>query len=752
MGFLLAKTRQSLGLRFQHLLQSTPAGRCALLQRSVLFKKRCFHQGARPLAEQAATPEHLDIANSSFWKEYRNNSLSDSLVFGRIWSGAGAESEASILNIISRDPEKCAQLKSIRLHSPVNVTGCLGMKHVKKKDKDQALPSANFVGLHQIEMTVAEISCLNSIAVSHLKADHNYPPSSRHLQIRFDKELRQRLQFRAALAGYIRTTLTGFHEVETPILFKSTPEGAREFLVPTRKGGYAYALPQSPQQYKQLLMASGIHRYFQFAKCFRDEDLRADRQPEFTQIDIEMAFVRGVDVMARVEKIIKRVYGFCSEKKLFATSPITVSKPFARMTYHTAMQRYGSDKPDLRIDALIYSILPAVSPQLQSMITSIPAPRVEAFKLRLDASPKKVQKFIRKFMDSPDAEPFKNNVDGAPGICVFDSSQPIEGLQIFGFEGAEKLKAIWKQEINLPHLDYDDTGTRDSRRNFEDGDLIIMQARQNLLSLSGGSTAIGRLRSAIYKAAIAEELIEPDLSHRYLWVTKFPMFTPNNASDPGQGGTAGFSATHHPFTAPASAKDVDLLLTDPLRAIADHYDLVVNGVELGGGSRRIHNAEMQRFIMRDILKMGPERINDFSHLLTALESGCPPHAGFALGFDRLVAILTGRESIKDVIAFPKSSKGEDMMVRSPSKMTDKELATYHLALADAVTTTLIPDLDTAVPETPLEEAVNNEAGNDESNTINSGDDEAAIDESVIDLSIFDEFEDDDPTSDGSNAK
>ncbi|XMA11915.1 hypothetical protein WAI453_004706 [Rhynchosporium graminicola] len=386
------------------------------------------------------------------------------------------------------------------------------------------------------------------------------------------------------------------------------------------------------------------------------------------------------------------------------------------------------------------------------MITSIPAPRVEAFKLRLDASPKKVQKFIRKFMDSPDAEPFKNNVDGAPGICVFDSSQPIEGLQIFGFEGAEKLKAIWKQEINLPHLDYDDTGTRDSRRNFEDGDLIIMQARPNLLSLSGGSTAIGRLRSAIYKAAIAEELIEPDLSHRYLWVTKFPMFTPNNASDPGQGGTAGFSATHHPFTAPASAKDVDLLLTDPLRAIADHYDLVVNGVELGGGSRRIHNAEMQRFIMRDILKMSPERINDFSHLLTALESGCPPHAGFALGFDRLVAILTGRESIKDVIAFPKSSKGEDMMVRSPSKMTDKELATYHLALADAVTTTLIPDLDTAVPETPLEEAVNNEAGNDESNTINSGDDEAAIDESVIDLSIFDEIEDDDPTSDGSNAK
>lgn len=241
----------------------------------------------------------------------------------------------------------------------------------------------------------------------------------------------------------------------------------------------------------------------------------------------------------------------------------------------------------------------AVPEQLSGMLTSIPVPRIDAFKLRLDASPKDVRKFIQKFMDSPEAEPFRSNVDGAPGICVFDSTKPIEGLETFGFEGAEKLKEIWGAHEGFP---YESKNAIWNSKRFVDGDLIIMQARERIPP-SGGSTAIGRLRLAIYKAAIGEKLIEPDLSHRYLWVIGFPMFTPDNDSDPGQGGTAGFSATHHPFTAPISAKDVDLLLTDPLKAKADHYDLVVNGVELGGGSRRIHNADMQRFIMKDILKV-----------------------------------------------------------------------------------------------------------------------------------------------------
>jgi aspartyl-tRNA synthetase len=219
------------------------------------------------------------------------------------------------------------------------------------------------------------------------------------------------------------------------------------------------------------------------------------------------------------------------------------------------------------------------------MLTSIEHPILENFKIRLDGDSKTVQKFIREFMDSPEAEPFKQNVDGAPGIFVFDPRRPLEGLQAFGFEGAESLKDIYAEEDAL-----------------EDGDLLLVQARPNLPH-TGGATMIGKLRLAIYKAALARQLVQPDLKHHFLWVTDFPMFTANNSSDPGQGGSSGFSATHHPFTAPKTSEDLDLLLREPLKAKADHYDLVLNGVELGGGSRRIHSSAIQNFIMKDILQV-----------------------------------------------------------------------------------------------------------------------------------------------------
>ena len=219
------------------------------------------------------------------------------------------------------------------------------------------------------------------------------------------------------------------------------------------------------------------------------------------------------------------------------------------------------------------------------MLTFIEHPIIEAFKIRLDGNSKTVQKFIREFMDSADAEPFKQNSAGAPGIFVFDPRRPLEGLQAFGFEGAESLKALYTEADAL-----------------DDGDLLLVQARHNTPH-SGGSTMIGKLRLAIYKAAVAKDLIEPDRTHHFLWVTDFPMFTPDNSTDPGQGGSSGFSATHHPFTAPKTSDDLDLLLTDPLKAKADHYDIVLNGVELGGGSRRIHSSAIQKFIMNDILKV-----------------------------------------------------------------------------------------------------------------------------------------------------
>ena len=215
------------------------------------------------------------------------------------------------------------------------------------------------------------------------------------------------------------------------------------------------------------------------------------------------------------------------------------------------------------------------------------------------------------------------------------------------------------------------------------GDLLVLQARPNA-PFSGGSTPIGNLRLALHKAAVAQGLIEkPDPNDwKFVWITDFPLFTPSSDSEPGQGGSAGFSSTHHPFTAPKTSQDVDLLLTDPSKAIAAHYDIVLNGVELGGGSRRIHNAAVQEFIFRDVLKMAPERIEDFRHLLDVLGSGCPPHAGIALGWDRLVATMLGKSSVRDVIAFPKSGAGEDRLVGSPNRVKGEQWGMYHLEVKE----------------------------------------------------------------------
>jgi aspartyl-tRNA synthetase len=287
---------------------------------------------------------------------------------------------------------------------------------------------------------------------------------------------------------------------------------------------------------------------------------------------------------------------------------------------------------------------------------------VDALKIPISTDPKTTRRFISSFLDSPDGKAYLDNPNGQPGIFVGDESQPMQGLGPLGYryvmEGPENLAV-------------------------EHGDLLVLQARPSA-PLSGGSTTLGNLRLALYKAAISQGLIDPPGAHdfRFIWITDFPLFTPNNDSDPGQGGTAGFSSTHHPFTAPKTPADVDLLLADPSRATAAHYDIVVNGVELGGGSRRIHNAAVQEFIFRDVLKMKTERIEDFRHLLDVLGSGCPPHAGIALGWDRLIAVMRGKESVRDVIAFPKSGRGEDGLVKSPNRVTEEQWDTYHLRLKE----------------------------------------------------------------------
>ncbi|OJJ64069.1 hypothetical protein ASPSYDRAFT_38746 [Aspergillus sydowii CBS 593.65] len=547
--------------------------------------------------------------------------------------------------------ESFQALRSLRPNSPVTVKGKVQAKKAKDAEMEKRDPW---------EISIEEVQLLNDFPSDIWMApDMVHPPKHRHLQLRTSSELREALQFRAQVRNVCREELEQglppFIEIETPLLFKSTPEGAREFLVPTRKHGLAYALPQSPQQYKQILMASGIPRYYQFARCFRDEDLRADRQPEFTQLDLEMSFATGEDVMRVVEGVIRRLWSSLMDTE-------APSGSFRRLSYQDAMSRYGSDKPDTRYGMEIHRVEHLLPVDLINKITPLANPIVEVFKIEGNENdPAATSEFITTFLDSPAGAPFNDNPEGGPGIFVYNAKKPLCGLQPFGFQAAEYMEEL---------LDPDH------------GDLLVLQARE-AAPFTGGSTSIGDLRRALYSASVEAEFKPAATGFDFLWIVDFPLFSPSTESEPGQGGAAGISSTHHPFTAPKSAADVDLLLTDPTKVVADHYDLVVNGVELGGGSRRIHDAAVQEFILREVLQMPPERLTEFSHLLEALRAGCPPHAGLALGFDRLVAVMLGKESVRDVIAFPKTGKlGEDPMVKAPSPVTQEALETYHLRLID----------------------------------------------------------------------
>ena len=333
------------------------------------------------------------------------------------------------------------------------------------------------------------------------------------------------------------------------------------------------------------------------------------------------------------------------------------------------MSEYGSDKPDLRIP---YKIRPSIQltlpTDLVSKITSLADPIVDVMVVPLEAPPDQVRSVIAQFLDSDDASIYHNNSDGGPGIFIYDSSKPLRGLSAFGFTAVENLE----QDFN----------------GLKDGHLIVLQARKNE-PFSGGFTQLGKIRIALHSALVDANLLPSLPWKRFepLWVIDFPLFSPSTLDEPGQGGKAGFKSTHHPFTSPKTAADIDLLFCDPTKAIGDHYDLVINGEEIGGGSRRIHHAAMQELIFRDVLKMDEEKIADFAPLLEALRAACPPHAGIALGFDRLVAMvyshMIGRKvAMRDVIAFPKSGSGDDLMMKSPGRMLEEQLERYHLRVRD----------------------------------------------------------------------
>ncbi|KAG8533177.1 uncharacterized protein KY384_001960 [Bacidia gigantensis] len=574
--------------------------------------------------------------------------------------------------------------------TPVLVRGKIKARK-QRSSKGTEIGSANEfkiqASLNILEVSITGPQCtvesLNDLPTDIvLKEDTIFAPDQRYLQLRNDASLRKALSLRSAIQDQCRkflSTMRMMTEIETPLLFKSTSEGAREFLVPTRRKGYAYALPQSPQQFKQILMSSGIGGYFQFAKCFRDEDLRADRQPEFSQLDLELAFAGSEDIICLVEQMLADLWTYLD----IGGSTKRLSLPLQRLSYADAMLQYGSDKPDLRIPIKPFTSVGHLIPaDLTSKISPLADPVVEAMIVPLQCSAKQAINLTGEYLDSPGGKQFMNNPAGAPGIFVYDSQKPLHGLSALGFEAAESFE----REFEL-----------------EDGQLIILQARKRE-NLTGSSTALGNLRMSIFSTAVRQNYL-PSLDWndlRALWVTDFPLFSPCDPMEPGQGGHAGFASTHHPFTSPKTPEDVDLLLSDPGKVTGDHYDLVINGEEIAGGSRRIHQAAMQEFVFREILKMDEPKVEEFRHLLEALRAGCPPHAGIAFGFDRLVAMLVSSKLEKHLTMRDKKAAVE-MAPTIPSprlKIKPEPLITSSFAPFGTVISAPLPASRTTLPYPP----------------------------------------------------
>ena len=445
-----------------------------------------------------------------------------------------------------------------------------------------------------------------------------------------------KLRHQASMAIREYFDAQAFLEVETPMLFKSTPEGAREFLAPSRLNpGQFYALPQSPQQYKQMLMVAGVERYYQLARCFRDEDLRADRQPEFTQIDLEASFIDREDMYALIEGLLKEVW-----KK---TLDVDIETPFLRMPFREAMDRFGSDKPDMRFGLEIQDFSEIF--------------RVSGFKVFSGAveSGGVVKAFNAKGLADLTQGELKHLEDVAKSLGA-------KGLAFIKSENGE-----WKSPI-LKFLSEGEQNALRDKLKVEEGDVVFFAAGP----WESSCNILGRVR--LESAVMLEKrgrIERSPTDWKFLWVIDFPLMT----HDEEQGR---YVASHHPFTAPVP-EDLQYLDSDPKRVRGQHYDIVLNGVELGGGSIRIHQPEVQKKVFEDVLDIPPEVVQSrFGYMLEAFSFGAPPHGGIALGLDRLVAILAQKESIRDVIAFPKTQKGQDLMTDSPGTATERQLRDLHV--------------------------------------------------------------------------
>ena len=491
----------------------------------------------------------------------------------------------------------------------------------------------------RVEIIASELEILNaSLPMPFQLDEHTSVGEETRLKYRFldlrRSDMQENLRLRSRVSGSLRNFLNAqeFIEIETPLLTKATPEGARDYLVPSRTfPGSFFALPQSPQLFKQTLMASGFEKYYQFAKCFRDEDLRADRQPEFTQLDIEMSFVNSEEVISLVTEMVKKVF--------VETLSVDLGD-FPRISYAEAIEKYGIDKPDLRnpIELLeVKDLFKSCDFKVFSEPANDPESRIAAMKVQNGKT------LTRKQID--DYTDFVGNY-GAKGLAYIRVEDPEKG----------------REGLNSPIIKFIDDEILEnllSTLKIEEGDIIFFGAgKRNIVNDS----------LAALRDLVAKDLDLLTCEWAPCWVVDFPMFENNKSGE--------LTPLHHPFTAPICG--IEELKDSPLEALTDAYDLVLNGTELGGGSVRIHDKGMQQAVL-SLLKIDKEEAEEkFGFLISALEHGCPPHAGLAIGFDRMIMLMTGSESIRDVIAFPKTQTASCLLTDAPGEAAKDQLEELHI--------------------------------------------------------------------------